>query len=180
MQRFSTMTLALALSLVLWGCGDRMIAGSGDEMDLARSQLRCGGPVMQKLYPWADEGFQLGGQCLDAFPLSQGCGPSCEDGSCEAQAPHDVDCVVHEIYARGTEHELVDRLPRCPVELFEPAISDCGDDCPCWRILHDAAECSAELEVAPLKLDVLRAGPTQPGTIAMLTCSMPEGFVQRY
>lgn len=122
----------------------------------------------------------FGSNCIDAGPLDQRCEPTCLDGQCDLQALPGVDCVVHEVFYPGLDKERVEPLTRCPAELFDPEVESCGTHCPCWRIVHDDADCTPDLGVQPLKLDVMRAFPRFAPRVVTLTCSAPDGYEPPY
>lgn len=86
------------------------------------------------------------------------CGSTCLDA---------VDCrVAEKIGAEGQERELA----QCPRELFvDAAQRDCGNSCPCWRIVERGEECT-KLGASPFGFEVLRVGDAPKGAITVARC----------
>jgi len=105
------------------------------------------------------------GVCVDGGgkDTSSFCGDSCLDKA---------DCQLSLISGRGTDQEREVQVDKCPVELFDPRVpkEQCGDSCPCWRIVPHEADCRQELNVSPLGFEVMRTDAAAPGTVAVARC----------
>ncbi|MBW2735299.1 MAG: VWA domain-containing protein [Deltaproteobacteria bacterium] len=105
------------------------------------------------------------GVCVDASgkDTSSLCGDSCLDKA---------DCQLSLITGRGTAQEKEVQVAKCPLELFNPSVAkeQCGDSCPCWRIVPREADCTAELKVSPFGFEVMRTDEPAKGTVAVARC----------
>jgi hypothetical protein len=127
---------------------------------------------------------RLGNQCVRLPLLTKDsqlvCTPGVDAGggkTCQKDTLRDADCVVDELIG-GMDGKRVS-IPRCPAELFDPAVADCGTHCPCWRIVPRAADkCgpNASPKSTPFGLDVLHATEPVKGTMAEATCAAIPGL----
>jgi hypothetical protein len=121
----------------------------------------------------------LGGQCLSSPPLSREGTLLCKAGdllgkdsagrsvTCQQDSLHRADCIVEQTVPGNTPQVL----PKCAEEKFtDPADKECGDRCPCWRIIPNPS-CKPELAGSPYGLDVLRQGEAAKGTMATVKCA---------
>jgi len=107
-------------------------------------------------------------QCLWAPPLTPTGSLACQAGDvpgkngagqavpCAKSCLDQVECVVEEGQGSFFDWKWVP-VKKCPAALFDSAVSDCGTDCPCWRIVHEAA-CASMWTGVPYRPDVLRDG----------------------
>jgi hypothetical protein len=118
----------------------------------------------------------LGGQCISAPPLTGNGGIACDAGrdlgggkKCEASCLDKIDCIIQE--GSGDQKDPP-RVEKCPAELFNPAIKDCGGNCPCWRIVPNA-DCDPVKNGSPYGLQIMRAGNKEAdkGTVAIAKCA---------
>ena len=102
------------------------------------------------------------GRCVDAEQnlTENPCGTTCLDAA---------DVAVSEVIGHGTKSERRTSIPKCPREYFlhpELPKDACGSDCPCWRIVPRPTRCTADLNVSPFGLDIMRREDPLPGTVA--------------
>jgi hypothetical protein len=114
----------------------------------------------------------MGDQCLAMPPLTREGGLACRAGdalgggaTCRQSCLDQVDCQVEDLVGDATP-QLVDR---CPADLFDPAVKDCGASCPCWRIVP-VEGCDPSRRGSPYGLQVLRRGDAPKGTTAKVQC----------
>jgi hypothetical protein len=121
----------------------------------------------------------LGGQCLSSPPLTPSGSIACYQGddlgggTCTESCLDKVECTVTEIRNQGTQAMEVNEVPKCPTDLFDPSVKECGAGCPdtgCWRIIPNK-DCSSAKEGAPYGLHILRKGDAAKGTMAKAVCS---------
>ncbi|MCK5798939.1 MAG: hypothetical protein KAI47_17225 [Deltaproteobacteria bacterium] len=60
-------------------------------------------------------------------------------------------------------------IPRCPAAHFDPKVTSCGADCPCWRIVRRSPE-SCKVSKSPFGVDVLVATPPPTGSTLRVRC----------
>jgi hypothetical protein len=119
----------------------------------------------------------LGGQCITSPPLTKNGGVACMAGddlgggvTCTASCLDKIDCIIEEVTGQGTPAETSVEVPKCPVELFDAAVKDCGATCPCWRIIPNK-ECTPAANGSPYGLNVMRKGEAAKGTVAVARCA---------
>jgi hypothetical protein len=102
---------------------------------------------------------RVGRTCLGATLTTAGT-VACREGDelatgvrCDEGCLEQADCVVTE-----PPEDSGAEVPRCPVELFDPAVTSCGATCPCWRIVP-SPDCQRDLEGGPYALEVLGPAP---------------------
>lgn len=108
----------------------------------------------------ADESCDLErGRCVKADGTEGDfCGPSCLS---------EVDCTVQEVIG-----ETKKDLQRCPVDLFNDASLDatqCGDHCPCWRIVPRGKSCT-DYGLSPFGFEVMRREDPPMGALLETHC----------
>ncbi|MFH1131960.1 MAG: hypothetical protein V1754_11535, partial [Pseudomonadota bacterium] len=124
----------------------------------------------------------LGGQCMTDPLLTSTGNLVCYKGdvigknsqgkniTCQETCLDKVDCIIEEITNQGLQTEEKTEVTRCSDALFNnPATQDCGDTCPCWRIVKKES-CDPEKFGTPYGLEILRNGDPAPGTVAKASC----------
>lgn len=109
------------------------------------------------------------GYCVkDGKTLSEKyCGSSCLDK---------VDCIINEVLNRGTDNEVKTEIPKCPADLFNDttkAKSECGANCPCWRLVPrstDDCDPTQGVPITPFGLEIMRTDEPQKGAEAEARC----------
>lgn len=105
------------------------------------------------------------GDCMkEGHPTGTYCGESCLDKA---------ECIVAQVSQRGTANEQREEIAKCPQELFtDPELprQQCGEHCPCWRIVPQPATCPSTLGVSPFALEVMRAGPLPKNSETEASC----------
>jgi len=88
--------------------------------------------------------------------------------ACSSSCLHKADCIVDlRTPSRGTFS-----VERCAPEKFNnPADKDCGSICPCWRVIPKPADCKPEVQGSPYGLEILRRGPAEKGSEAVVKCA---------
>jgi hypothetical protein len=120
----------------------------------------------------------LGGQCIRDPLLTKNAGIVCQQGNaigggvtCTTSCLDKADCVVEEIVGQGTTGQKSTVISRCEGDLYSNAsLTDCGTQCPCWRIVkRDSSICDPS-KVTPYGLEILRKGEAEKGTVAKAAC----------
>jgi hypothetical protein len=125
----------------------------------------------------------LGGQCLVAPPMTRNGGIACAKGdslgqddlgrpvTCQQGCLDKADCVVS--LRSPTQGESA--VPKCAPALFNnPANTDCGGSCPCWRIVPKPTDCKAAADGSPYGIEIVRKGEPEKGSSALVKCSAPS------
>jgi len=97
-----------------------------------------------------------------------GTDPAGQPVICARSCLEQADCVVKETTGSGPGLQT-STIKRCPAALFDPAITDCGADCPCWRVVPDAA-CGSRPWSSPYAVKILREVGALEGTM-QFTCT---------
>jgi len=126
----------------------------------------------------------LGGQCISAPPLTKTGAIACQAGddlgtntkgakiTCANSCLDKVDCIIEEKTNQGTSAEKSVVVEKCPAEMFDPKVTSCGSNCPCWRIVKKAAtDCTGENNGSPYGLQILRVGEAPKGAVAVARCA---------
>ncbi|MCK5796173.1 MAG: VWA domain-containing protein [Deltaproteobacteria bacterium] len=119
---------------------------------------------------------RLGAQCLTKPVLTDEGKGLCDgrdaDGApCEVNNLQEADCLVEE-HAGGLD-SLAIPVPRCPTELFDPAVTSCGATCPCWRVVRRPADRCGPKATPPstaFGVDILHAKEPETGTTVVARC----------
>jgi hypothetical protein len=125
----------------------------------------------------------LGGQCINAPPLTRNGGLVCSRGqslgtnsqnqpiSCKASCLHLADCLVS-LRKRGQPDQQVER---CSKDKFDnPGDKTCGSVCPCWRLVPRTGgqdTCEPGVDGSPYGLEILRTGEAEKGSVAVVKCA---------
>jgi len=124
----------------------------------------------------------LVGRCLPKPLLTLGGGLACHKGdvigagaTCRQSCLDQADCHVQiQTPSKPPQSPAVD-VPRCaPAKFANPADTDCGDTCPCWRIVPNPAECSPIVGTTPYRFEVLPWPSPSPGSTVAAHCRQSE------
>ena len=120
----------------------------------------------------------LGTMCLNPPRLTDDGGLLCHKGdtigkntagqqvTCQLGCLEKAKFEVQEITGSGRAS-----LARCPANLFDPKIKadQCGDACPCWRVVPNAQCASSQAGSSPYAVEVMRQGDAAKGTYLSVT-----------
>ncbi len=123
----------------------------------------------------------LGGQCITSPPLTAAGSIACHAGDdlgagvmCNTSCLDKFDCIIDQVTGQGTAGEQSVLVEKCPSEIFDPGVKDCGGSCPCWRIIPKT-ECDPA-NGSPYGLEILREGNVEAdkGTVAIARCATSQ------